>query len=98
MIRGKVNAHWQSWTVVELLDTEGWFRTIDVILDTGFTGDLLLPSDIVRQLEVREAVETDVTLADGRDVRLRSWVGTALWHDRPVSVLILELAESLCWA
>lgn len=90
MIRGKVNSDWEAWIVVELRDKEGMFRGIDVVLDTGFTGDLLLPLDAIGQLEVSEAVDTEATLADGRDVMLPSWLGTALWHDRPVTVLILE--------
>ena len=64
-------------TSVELLDKEGWFRAINIVLDTGFTGDLLLPLDMIGDLEVSEAVGTEATLADGRDIRLRSWRGTA---------------------
>ena len=60
------------------------------MLDTGFTGDLILPSDMIGQLEVSEAVETEGTLANGQDILMRSWRGTALWHDRPVGVVILE--------
>jgi hypothetical protein len=45
---------------------------------------------MIGDLEVSEAVGTEATLADGRDIRLRSWRGTALWHDRPVAVVILE--------
>ena len=90
MIRGRVNSNWEAWTAVELLDKEGLFRAIDVVLDTGFTGDLLLTSDVIEQLEVSEAVEAEAILDDGQDVMLSSWRGRALWHDGPVSVLILE--------
>ena len=90
MIRGKINSNSQPWVIVELLDTRGWFNATDIVLDTGFTGDLLLPLDLIERLEVIEGVEMEATLANGRDVKFRSWLGTALWHDRPTGVVILE--------
>ena len=90
MIRGRVTERNKPWVPVELLGRDEWFSPIEFVLDTGFGGDLLLPVDIIQQLEVTESIEIDGALATGHRTKLKSWSGTALWHDRRVSVLILE--------
>ena len=90
MMRGKVNQSGQPRVAVEMLGRDGWFRPVDFVLDTGFGGDLLLAPDTLQQLEVIEDNQIDGALATGQSIMLRSWRGTALWHDRPVGVVILE--------
>ena len=90
MMRGKVNHRGQPRVAVELLGRYGWSSTIDFVLDTGFGGDLLLPSEVIRRLEVTEDDQVQGALANGQGVRLPSWRGVATWHNRPVSVVILE--------
>lgn len=39
---------------------------IDTIVDTGFNGDLTLPQEQIKSLDLPAATVTEVTLADGR--------------------------------
>jgi clan AA aspartic protease len=69
-------------------------RTIPVefVLDTGFDGDLTLPSRLVRLLQTAPLFTSLLSLADGSigdfpvHELVLEWNGT----DRPVEVLVLE--------
>ena len=54
MIRGRVERNWEggleAWISIPVRGPDGEFRQHDVILDTGFTGCLMLPEDDVRDL------------------------------------------------
>ena len=90
MINGKINRSGQALVAIEMLARDGMFQPIEVVLDTGFTGYLLLPPDTIQRLEVIAGTEIETRLANGQEVRLDSWRGTALWHNRPRRVLILQ--------
>lgn len=59
--------------------------TIDVeaVMDTGFTGHLTLPHDVVRALALPEWGFVDVELADGTTATLSVYQARIVWHDRP---------------
>lgn len=90
MLRGRVAQNWQTRVTLDLLSLDGRFQSVEAILDTGFTGDLLLPPDIMRQLDLLPGMEIDGQLADGQEIRLHSWRGVALWYGRQRNILILE--------
>ena len=90
MIRGKVNQRGQARVAVEMRGRSGQFQPVEVILDTGFTGDILLPPDIIQNLEVGKSIEIDARLASGQEILLPSWRGTALWHDKPYAIVIAQ--------
>ncbi len=62
---------------------------IVVWIDTGFTGDLVIPQSIVDQLGLAESGSVDAVLADGSRSELKtftsliSWLGT----DREIEVI-----------
>ena len=45
MIRGKVTGDQQALVTVDIMDGDDLLQPIEVILDTGFTGSLTLPTD-----------------------------------------------------
>ena len=59
-------------------------RVVECVVDTGFTGWLTLPPDIIRQFGLEYVGRRRVNLADGRRRRVRlyrafiHWGGTAL--------------------
>lgn len=73
-----------------MLGRDDRFQPVEVVLDTGFGGDLLLQPDILQQLAVSEHDQVEAKLANGQDIKLDSWRGTVLWHDRPFSVIVLQ--------
>jgi clan AA aspartic protease len=48
-------------------------ETVTVWIDTGFTGDLVLPRSIVERLNLPQSGTTDATLADGSEVALHTF-------------------------
>ena len=90
MISGTVSPDRQARLTIELLSADGQFQPFEFILDTGFTGDLSLPLQVLRQLAVLPEVGLPVELADGSRIIAPTWKATALWDHNPRPVLILE--------
>jgi len=66
--------------------------SIEFIVDTGFDGDLALPSSLIAQLEVEVAEEQIVRFADGTERERPRYELTMIWGDeeRITEVLALE--------
>ena len=90
MIRGKVNQALEARFTVEFMDGGGQIHAVEVVLDTGFTGALTLPPDLIRPLGLTLVGGRIASLANGELVRLNSWRGTVLWHGRPRRILVLQ--------
>ena len=60
MIRGRVNAELQPLVIVDLRRLTGDFGQFEVKFDTGFNGELALPSAILENLK-KTLVTTQVT-------------------------------------
>ena len=93
MISGKVNPHLAPLVPLDLIASSGEIHTVDMMLDTGFNGDLSLPREIIRQLGFQLFDDVASRLADGQEVRLRGWEGRVVLHGRLRWVLAVE-AES----
>ena len=52
MIKGTVNRDIEPTLTVEIVRRDGHTLSVDATLDTGFSGDLLLPSETIRQVEL----------------------------------------------
>ena len=92
MISGTVWPNRRATVAVELRAADGQFRSCDFILDTGFDGDLSLPTQILQRLDVSPEFERIIELADGSRTTVRGWSGTALWDGTPRTIIIMELA------
>ena len=90
MIKGRVSHRLRVRLPVELLLNDTSFRSLEVDLDTGFTGDLTLPAEVIRQCGLVPEGERPVVLANGDEVNLRVWQGRTLWHGSPRRVKILQ--------
>ena len=91
MIKGRVSRRLRARLPIELLLNDTSFRSVEVDLDTGFTGDLTLPAEVIRQCGLAPEGERPVVLANGNEVYLRVWQGTTLWHGSPRRVRILQV-------
>ena len=66
MIKGTVNRDVEPTLSVEVVRRDGHTLSVDAILDTGFSGDLFLPSETIRQVELSLFDQVTAVLADGR--------------------------------
>ena len=103
MIRGTVFPNRQALLAVALLDTAGQFQSFDFVLDTGFDGDLSLPSQTIQTLVAVRLSPSIIELADGSRTTAHTWAATALWDGERRTVSIMEsegdplLGMSLLW-
>lgn len=90
MISGRVSQDLQAVVAVTLIGNAGQQLSIDTVLDTGFQGYLVLTPEVIGSLGLEYPRRVDFTLADGQRVQLNSYIATAVWHDRPRLVIVLE--------
>ena len=90
MLRGLFDHDLKPRVSLEMIGESGQVHSIEVVLDTGFNGDLTLPPDTIRRLGLAKEVRYSATLANGMDVYLDGWKGTAHFHGQPRNILVLE--------
>ena len=89
MITGSVTPDRQARVVLSVCDSGGQPQQTDVVLDTGFTGSLALPSARCASLGLRLSGARPAVLADGSRVQLPVYRATVLWDGRRRSILAL---------
>lgn len=90
MLTGTVSDELQAWVTVEILDSNGQSHPVEVVLDTGFNGDLALPATIIRQLGLLEDIRRPAVTATGDRVILMTFRATVLWNGQSLSVQVVE--------
>lgn len=88
MIIGKIVDNQEATIELEIVganDTE----KVEAIIDTGFTGELTLPSDLIDRLGLPRIGELPITLGDGNEIEIDLYLGMILWQgeNRIVQVL-----------
>ena len=79
-MRGRVDHGGRSLITVELRSAAGADATsLDVWIDTGLTGDLVLPRSIVDRLGLQESGSVDAILADGSQLELPTYTCVIQW-------------------
>ena len=91
MLTGRVNDIPQALLDVEVLGRDGLPYPVEVVLDTGFEGQLTLPSADLRQLELTRTGYVFVQPAVGEPERLMSYRGTIIWDGQPRPVRITDI-------
>ena len=71
---------------VSVLNSRGTAVPIEVVIDTGFTGYLTLPIEIINALRLERTRHRTMRLADGRSRRLPAYLARVIWHGNPVTV------------
>ena len=89
MIIGKVTTDLE--VVIELV-VIGLNRRekIEAVVDTGFSGYLALPGDLINLLKLRQIDNQAVILGDGTEVILERYLLAVLWHGEDHNVSTLQ--------
>jgi clan AA aspartic protease len=89
---GQVDEARRAILAVELrCKSEAPGHVVSVWIDTGFTGDLVLPQSLIEQLALPLAGVAEAILADGSQVSLKVYSCSVLWFDQ---VLELEVVAN----
>ena len=83
MIEGFVNANREAIVPLSLRGPEGQGRQVKAVIDTGYSGALTLPPELVAELELPHVFSSKATLADGTEVSFRVHRVTTLWDSGP---------------
>ena len=83
-----VNDFLEAVVVLSVQDDDGATEGVDFIIDTGYTGEMTLPQEIIDRLNLRTAeydgfqTAPTVILADGAILPVEVYVTGVWWHDR----------------
>ena len=86
MIEGAVNAAYEAIIPLRIQGPEGQSVDIEAVVDTGFTGFLTLPLDVVDELGLPFAYVVQAFLANDDEVRFNVHHATVLWDGQPRDV------------
>lgn len=90
MIEGEVSAEKKAVIPLHLFTPDGSIENIDVVIDTGFTGYLTLPSEHIRSLQIPLWGKSEFILGDGHQVEFRIFTITISWEDQEREISVLE--------
>ena len=97
MIRGEVKPARDDGTGLEArisVDIVGIiriFRTLEVVVDTGYTGWMSLPEPIINDIGLHYAGIRPATLANGQTVPTDAYNAGLLWHGQPMDIVVQAL-------
>lgn len=90
MMQGTVTAQHEAMLAVELLSPDQRRQQIEVLIDTGFNGSLILPAPLIQHLALPFVGYRRARLGDGRVVVFKVYIATVWWHEQRQEVLVLE--------
>ncbi len=90
VISGTVTSDREAVVPLVLLDSNGQQQGVEAVLDTGFTGFLTLPHNIIVALNLTLVGNRRATLGDGSRVVLDLYLGWVIWHEQEREVLVLQ--------
>ena len=79
MIKGKIVDNQEAIIELEVIGINQPEK-IEVVIDTGFTGELTLPSDLIDRLGLPRVGDLPVILGDGNEVDVDLYLGIVLWQ------------------
>jgi clan AA aspartic protease len=80
MMTGYVNDAREAIIQIALTGENKQLKSIKAIIDTGFSGDLTLPRDVIDALGLTLRGIQKVILADGKMQDFDMFVGTIIWN------------------
>jgi predicted aspartyl protease len=88
MIVGSVNTRPDAMLSLQIEESSGQLDTIDPVIDTGFTGDLTLPTVRISALGLPATGVLIGQLADGSQQMISVHAGILWWDGYPIQVRI----------
>lgn len=79
MITGKIVDNQEAIIEIEIVSVDHTEKVV-VIIDTGFTGKLMLPGDLIDRLGLPQVGELPITLGDGQTADVKMYLAIVLWH------------------
>ncbi len=103
MIRGRVSESQQALVSIDIVDDRNLYQSVEVILDTGFTGYLTLPTGFIDRLGLLSVGQRTFELANGDLFEFEAYLASVSWQGSQRDVLVLKsdcaplLGMTLLW-
>ena len=88
MITGSVNLNREARIRLPICSSSGSEIEIEAIIDTGFTGSLSLPANIISSLGLPWLTRSNALLANGIEVLLDIHAALVIWDGNPRRLLV----------
>lgn len=72
---------------------DGSYREVEFLLDSGFSGSMVLPSRDIATLQLPQALDTRANLADGSEILVPTYEAALLWHGVQRNVIVLATGD-----
>jgi clan AA aspartic protease len=95
MIIGSVNTNREAVIQIAVLSDSKRIKAVRSVIDTGYTGDLMLPRAIVDELGLFLQAIQDATLGDGSLTSFEMYAGSVIW-DGQVRRVEVNASETEC--
>ena len=89
MIVGRVDRDYDVIIPIDFLERGSRLHRLEVPIDTGFDGYLMLPRRIVHQLGMTLERRVTMTLANEQDSVFERYLAEVLWFGRPLTIKVL---------
>ena len=93
MILGNVNNRREAIVQIAVLGDNKKVQSVKAIIDTGYTGALMLPLSIISFLGLICITQQEATLGDGSKCLLDVYEGAVIW-DGKVQIVEINASES----
>jgi clan AA aspartic protease len=86
VIEGTVTADGEAIVPLVVLDADGREHSLECVIDTGFSGSLTLPPELIATFGLAWLGRSEGMLADGSLHEFNLYAATILWDDRPRTI------------
>ena len=78
MMQGRVNQNCEATLSLAIRNVD-IIKSVDAVIDTGFSGFLTLPSDIIAELDLTWKGRDVATLGDGNSCIFEVYIASVIW-------------------
>jgi clan AA aspartic protease len=90
-MKGIVDTKGRALLSVEIQSTStSRVEAVDVWIDTGFTGDLVLPRAVIDALSLKQSGTVDAILADGSEIEVKTYTCIVNWFGENRRLEVVE--------
>jgi clan AA aspartic protease len=90
MMQGVVNLRREATLTVVVGNSNRKLQAINTVIDTGFSGFLSLPSEIITNLDLPWSASDIVALGDGSETLFDLYTGVVIWDGQYREIYIAE--------
>lgn len=90
MMQGRVNQNCEAMLSIAIRNVDT-IKSIDAVIDTGFSGFLTLPSGIIAELDLTWKGRDIATLGDGTSCIFEVYIASVIWDG---AYRVIDINES----